>query len=229
MTVTPQWRVYERGAASFEIDWAGMDVTVIPNASLRGAISGIPRQIDVLVDARWDDDLSRRIIYDAKLRNRRIDVKDVESFLGMMRDVGATRGVLVCAAGWSAGAEARAEQHIEMKLLPIEELDDFQHASMEACPRCLDSSRKQQGMVFWDGQLPLPLDGWSIVFTGKCDVCRSFAFWCWECGDKKVVPDDVAHQCGCERTWFVERTESERTFILRVDEGEIPLDRYPLK
>jgi hypothetical protein len=228
MTGTPLWRVYERVAASFEVEAAGMDVTVIPNASIVGSISGVPRQIDVLVDARWEEGLSRRIIYDAKLRKRKLDVKDIESFEGMMRDVGAARGILVCAAGWSPAAEARAEQSIEIRLLRVEELEDFDHAAMEECPNCQQGSVRK-GMIFWDGQFPLPLDGWAVIFTGKCDECRCFAFWCWDCGDKKVVPDHVAHECGCERTWFVERAADEKLFIVRVDGGEIPLDRYPLR
>jgi hypothetical protein len=136
MAETPQWRIYERVATAFEAEFVGMDATVIPNASLVGTISGVKRQIDILVDARWEEGLSRRIIYDTKLRKRKIDIKDIESFEGMMRDVGATRGVLVCAAGWSPGARARAEQSIEIRLLPADELDDFEHAAMEECPHC---------------------------------------------------------------------------------------------
>jgi hypothetical protein len=83
-------------------------------------------------------------------------------------------------------------------------------------------------MVFWDGQFPLPLDALAIIFTGKCDICRCFAFWCWDCGEKKVLPDDVVHECGCERSWFVEADDRERVFLIRVDGGEIPIDRYPL-
>ncbi|GGN51240.1 hypothetical protein GCM10011349_23630 [Novosphingobium indicum] len=229
MNDAPAWRVYERVAACFEVDAAGMDVTVIPNASLSGAISGVKRQIDVLVDARWEEGLSRRIIYDAKLRKRKLDVTDVEAFEGLMRDVGAARGVLVCTAGWSPAAEARAERLIDIRLLPIEEMDDFDHAAMEPCPNCDQRKKGPRGMVFWDGQFPLPLSGWAIIFTGKCDVCRCFAFWCWDCGEKKVVPDDVVHECGCERSWFVEATDEERMFIVRVEDGEIPIDRYPMR
>lgn len=229
MDDTPQWRVYERVVAAFELDAVSMDVSVIPNASLIGGISGVKRQIDVLVDARWEKGLARRIIYDAKFRKRKIDVKDVESFEGMMRDVGAARGVIVCAAGWSAAAEARAEQSIDIRLLTAEELDTFDHAAMDECPNCALTADKQRGMVFWDGQFPLPLDGWVIIFTGKCDVCRCFAFWCWDCGDKKVVPDEVVHECGCERSWFVEVGDQEKVFVVRVDDGEIPIDRYPLR
>lgn len=49
------WKVYERVATCFEIDGADMDVSVTPNASLMGAISGVRRQVDILVDARWED------------------------------------------------------------------------------------------------------------------------------------------------------------------------------
>ena len=62
-----------------------MGTSVTPNASLIGGISGTALQIDVLVEARFEDDCSRRIIFDAKRRSRKVDVKDVESFEGMMR------------------------------------------------------------------------------------------------------------------------------------------------
>ena len=77
MTDVPDWRIYERVAACFEMVEAGMDVSVTPNASLIGSVSGVARQIDVLVEARWDEGVERRIIFDAKLRRRKVDVKDV--------------------------------------------------------------------------------------------------------------------------------------------------------
>jgi len=103
----PAWKIYERLVASFEVEAADMDASVTPNATLLGSISGVQRQIDVLVDARWDDDLSRRIIFDAKRRSRMVDVTDVEAFEGLMRDVRASRGVLVCTKGYSEATEKR--------------------------------------------------------------------------------------------------------------------------
>ena len=46
---------------------------------------------------------------------------------------------------------------------------------------------------------------------------------------KAVVPDTATYQCGCERTWFVEKDEDEAVFILRVEDGEVPLDRRSLR
>lgn len=206
-----------------------MDVSITPNASLLGSISGVKRQIDILVDARWDAGTERRIIFDAKRRKRKIDLKDVEAFEGMMRDVSASRGVLVCTSGWTKAALARADQNIYLRLITEDEAHEIDHAAIDRCPYCLSQNRKTKGLVFWDGQFPLPLTGWAIVFTGKCDVCRSFAFWCWDCGEKVIVPDGETYECGCGQTWFIEVCEDEALFIVRTEEGEVPLDRRPLR
>lgn len=224
----PDWKVYERVIASFEVDHADMDTSVTPNARLIGSLSGVERQIDVLVDTRWEEGVSRRIIFDAKLRKRKINVKDVEAFEGMMRDVCAERGVIVCSAGYSKAALARAQQNIAIRIISAEEAAELDHGAVDLCPHCADNNA--QGVVFWDGQFPLPLGlGWAIIFTGKCDTCYNFAFWCWDCGDQKLVPNDIVHECGCERSWFAETTEDEILFIVRTDEGEVPLDRRPLR
>lgn len=230
MGETPDWRVYERIAACFEIEVAGMGVSITPNATLIGTISGAARQIDVLVDARWTEDVERRIIFDTKLRKRKVDVKDVESFEGMMRDVGASRGVLVCSNGYTKAALARAQQSIEIRIVTFDEALELDFAMIDPCPHCRLEKHKTEGLVFWDGQFPLSIEwGWAIIFTGKCDVCHSFAFWCWDCGAKAVVPDEETYECGCEHTWFVERSDSEAIFVLSTKDGEIPLDRCPLR
>lgn len=230
MTNVPDWRIYERVAACFEVETAGMDTSVWPNASLIGGISGVKRQIDVLVDSRWEDGQNRRVIFDAKLRNRRIDVKEVEAFEGLMRDVGASRGVLVCSNGCTKAALVRAQQFIDIRLLSADEALELDYAAIDPCPRCRSEGRKTQGLVFWDCQFPIPIGpSWAIVFTGKCDVCRSFSFWCWDCGEKLVVPDSEVHVCGCERIWFIETSTDEAIFIVKSTEGEIPLDRRPLR
>ena len=207
-----------------------MDASVTPNASLMGSISGVKRQIDILVDARWDAGTERRIIFDAKLRSRKIDVKDVESFEGLMRDVRATRGVLVCSKGHSAAALKRAEQNIDIRILDADEALEIDYSLIDRCPNCRIEKRAVESLVFWDGQFPLPIGhSWALVFTGKCDTCRSFAFWCWDCGEKTVVPDSQTHKCGCEREWFIEKDENEALFIVRFEDGEVPLDRRPLR
>lgn len=113
--------------------------------------------------------------------------------------------------------------------MTTDEAMDLEHAMIDPCPNCAAERRKSPGLVFWDGQFPLAIEGWSVFFTGRCDVCRSSAFWCWGCGEKVVVPDAETYECGCERTWFVEKDQNEAVFVLRVEDGEVPLDRRPLR
>ena len=140
----PDWRIYERIAACFEIEAAGMDTSVTPNAQLVGSISGVSRQIDILVDARWTEGQETRIIYDAKRRKRKLTVQDVDTFVGLMEDVRARRGVLICTNGWTAAAKKRADETIDLRLLTEEDAEEANHAAMDPCPHCRNSHRKTE-------------------------------------------------------------------------------------
>jgi hypothetical protein len=226
---TLSWQIYERVAACFEVEAASMDVSVTPNASLIGSISHVSRQIDILVDARFEEGFDRRIIFDAKHRKRKVDVKDIESFEGMMRDVNASRGVLICSSGWSQAAASRAADLIDIRLMTVDEIDEMDFAAVDPCPHCRLTCQRNPGLVFWDGQFPLPLDGWAIIFSGKCDRCRCFAFWCWECGEKVIVPDKEVYTCGCDRKWFIEKTPDAALFVVDLEGNQIQIDRRPLR
>lgn len=230
MADPPDWKVYERIVTAFEVEAVGIDASVTPNAKIVGHLSGVSRQIDVLVDARWDEGLQRRIVFDAKMRKRKVDVKEVEAFEGLVRDVRASRGVLVCLNGYTKAALRRAQELIDIRIVTTEEAMEVDLSAADPCPKCKNDGRPVPGLVFWDGQFPLPLvPGWAIVFTGKCDVCHSFAFWCWDCGEKVVVPDGERHECGCERHWFTSKEGDDVVFVVAVEDGEVPLDRRPLR
>jgi hypothetical protein len=86
------------------------DATFKRNACIRGLASQRMRQVDTLIEQRFLHGTSNwRCIVDAKDRKRRIDVKAVESFLGMVLDVGADRGILVSRHGFSSTAARRVE------------------------------------------------------------------------------------------------------------------------
>lgn len=200
------WRLYERLVAALEAENSGIELSVTPNARIKGCISHKSRQIDVLIDARWGDDLSRRIIVDVKFHGRKLDIKDVESFEGMMKDCEAAHGILVCPKGWSRGAKRRAQDAITIKLLTLEEIEEkTSWASFDECVGecCQDSNRRsQKGLVLWDADHLLKIDGlWAVVFTGKCDICHNFHIWCWDCGEKFAVSEEDQHECYCKRMW----------------------------
>lgn len=118
------WRAYERLVALLTTkDFEGTEFTVIPNAKVTGLISNRKRQIDILIEPRYDSDLKKRVIIDAKNKKRPIDIKEVEAFEGLMRDVNASRGYLICSNGYTKAALKRPQQHIDIKLIAF--TDDF--------------------------------------------------------------------------------------------------------
>jgi hypothetical protein len=66
-------------------------------------------QIDVLVEDRIGQ-YQIRIVIDCKDYKTPVDIKDVEECSGLFEDVSAQRGVIVCPAGFTKNAKARAQQ-----------------------------------------------------------------------------------------------------------------------
>lgn len=104
-------------------------VPITRNAKVLGRISQTLRQIDVLVEAQVLDS-PVRVIVDAKKCTKPIDVNDVESFIAMMADVEAHRGILVSTNGYSKTAVTRAHnevnQDVELDVFSLEELKHLQ-------------------------------------------------------------------------------------------------------
>jgi hypothetical protein len=213
MSEWEDWKLYERLVARLMADELSTDFCVTPNASIRGAITGIKRQIDVLIEIRHDTDNTRRLIVDAKRRSRKIDVKDVEAFRGMMEDVGATHGYLVCPRGHTSAAEKRAQTAVTIRLLPLDRLEGFDPRTWPRCSR----NKCSKGRVFWDGHPEISLnlldaDGNAIrrAFihdVGKCDRCGVFHVECGTCRELFCVLEcnevDVGHRCACQLPWFL--------------------------
>ncbi len=193
-----KWRQYERLVALLLAEEQSSDLTVIPNTRIKGFISERKRQIDVLVEFRYDSVLNRRIIFDAKYRKRPIDIKQVESFEGLMKDVKAQRGYIVCSNGYTKSALKRAQQHIGIRLLKKEELDDF---CLDNWDNCL-SGCCSDGLVLWDIYFGIFETSVTAQAAGKCDVCGKFHIWCWGCGNRKCIEFESEFQCFCKGNWF---------------------------
>lgn len=81
---------------------------VIHNVKLPSRTTSVKRQIDVLVRQRIGQ-YEMNIVIDSKDYKNPVDVKGVEEFYGLVTDVGANKGVLVCPAGFTKAAKERAE------------------------------------------------------------------------------------------------------------------------
>lgn len=194
-----EWRQFERLVALLTNEDYDGNFTVIPNARINGFISKRKRQIDVLVDYRFDSDLNRRIIFDAKQRKRPIDIKEVESFEGLMKDVNAKRGFIVCSNGHTKAAFRRAQEHIGIKLITTEQIEQFDLNSWDRCR----NENCENGLVLWDANPGIIINGMiSIQATGKCDECGKFHIWCWDCGIRHCIENESELQCSCKGPWF---------------------------
>jgi hypothetical protein len=128
------WKQYEKEIVDhFRAEYA--DATIIHNAKVQGRFSKVERQIDLLIEGEMAD-FRFRVVVDSKYRDKKIDVNDVESFIGMVRDVEADRGVMISSEGYSSAAINRAyydDSDIELDVLNFKDLERF-HA-FGAIPR----------------------------------------------------------------------------------------------
>lgn len=123
------WEEYEKSIYQDVVSNSGK-AKVDYDVLLPGRLSGVPRQIDTLVsESLGGKDV--RTAYDAKFHSRPIDVKAVEEFLGLLRDVGVDRGVMVSKAGYTPAALSRAfadDVDLDLDVYTLDEFCGFQAA-----------------------------------------------------------------------------------------------------
>jgi hypothetical protein len=243
----PDWQKYEKLVARLVADQLPTDLCVTLNARVTGGISGRCRQVDVLIIPRHNTQNSRRIIVDAKKRRRKVDITHVEALRGLMEDVGATHGYLVCPEGHTKAAERRAQDLVTICLLPLDRLEDFDPSTWPKCqrPRCTN------GRVFWDGYPQISMKVQHLLRSGqdraqvvqffykvgKCDLCGCFHVKCLACDELfDLRDDDGDRQCNCRLPWFwlvsIEKDEhGQKSAELHVVLGPgriITTDRRPM-
>lgn len=121
------WQEYEREIEEqFRTAYPSAQIT--PNARLVGKFSRVERQIDLLIEEQASD-FAFRIVVDAKHRGRKIDVSDVEAFLGLTLDVQAHTGMMIALEGYTPAAVNRAhydDLDVILDVLNFDELKVFQ-------------------------------------------------------------------------------------------------------
>jgi hypothetical protein len=124
---SPDWLKYEKTVLKYlELDRP--EAEVVHDVSLLGRLSGIRRQIDVLVTERFGVKTCVTA-FEAKHYKRKIDVKGVEEAIGLFLDVGVDRGVMITTMGYSDAALRRAnadDLDIDLDILNLAELGRFQ-------------------------------------------------------------------------------------------------------
>ena len=120
-----EWKEYENRVLT-ECQRVFFKADIQYNIYVDGLFSKRKRQIDIFIK----DNNGVVYIIDAKKYNTKVDIKDVESFIGMVKDVGGNYGILVSENGFTKAAINRAhigENNIEVDILNLKELGMFQY------------------------------------------------------------------------------------------------------
>jgi len=121
------WKEYERQIEQ-EFRQAYPHAQIRYDAKVVGKFSKVERQIDLLIEDQASD-FSFRIVVDAKHRGRKIDVNDIEAFIGLARDVEAHTALMIALEGYSEAAVNRAHNDdldIILDVLNFDELRQWQ-------------------------------------------------------------------------------------------------------
>jgi hypothetical protein len=65
-------------------------VKITADTKITGQLSEVPRQIDILIEGNVSGIADVAIALDCKCFSRKVDVKNVEAFLGMVKTSGST-------------------------------------------------------------------------------------------------------------------------------------------
>jgi len=188
----PKWKQYEWLVTKiYHDDCSCIDTYVYYDNQIDGVLSNTTRQIDALV-IKHKDESDFRTILDCKYYNRNIDIKKIESFLGMKEDVNAEHGILVTNIGYTSGAINRVENRYDITLEVIPWMDGF-YNSLEIpnnlndlCSKCLDGHKRGKyipGILLWELGYALEIENILYLFgIGKCMKCKTKHLWCDSCG-----------------------------------------------
>jgi restriction endonuclease len=207
------WREYEKQIYDRLVKAAGGDdeATVTFDARLPGRFSKVDRQIDAYVEGRFADCVARgTMAVDCKCFSRRVDVKDVETFIGLVEDVGTDFGLLVTTEGFTPAAEARAKAHrgVYVEIVPYEELEEWE-PDVEFCQVCTDpESDRAPGPVYLDPIDPGVPGAEHARGMGRCWSCNTMHMRC-VCGGLNSLYENeegawVECSAGCGVEWKVE-------------------------
>lgn len=104
------------------------DADIRHNVSIEGRYSKAPRQIDILIEDYVAGNRFRTVV-DGKFFSSKLDVKEIECFIGMLNDVEAHKGILITQEGYSEAAIKRAHYDLldlDVDVLNFKDLKYFQ-------------------------------------------------------------------------------------------------------
>jgi len=220
------WRQYERQIFDRLTKLAGEDSVVEFDQSVPGYLSEAERQVDVLVRGRFAGQTATgTMAVDCKCWSKKVDVMDVDRFVGTIEDIRTDFGLLVTTEGFTPAAKRRAEnaRGIRVDVVPYEELEDWE-PPVEICHICTDDAAdRPPGIVYIDSFDDSARTRGSelAIGVGVCERCDAIHMEC-SCGTINAQTDFVHgewQECegGCGVEWKVEIEVDRKGMPVSVD------------
>lgn len=170
---------------------------VSKNITIQDRITGQPRQVDVW----WEFNVGNhkiKILIDAKMRNSKLDVKDVEEILALAKAVKADKAIIVTNNEWTAPAEIFANHEgLDFLILTIDEATDLiVDGKWLMCHDC------NNDCVIMDSDGAVEIEGkinWWL--GGKCRSCKTLHVICQSCGATGMMRLEERWKCYCNFEW----------------------------
>jgi hypothetical protein len=207
---TPLWKVYEWLCTKIiHNSHNSIDVSVEYNVSLGGKYSLEDRQVDIYY---VNNKTNERIAIDCKKYKTNVDVKVVESFIGMREDLDVDKGIIISSKGFSKGAINRVASNNKIELMTLDwesafnsvipNLDYYNNLN-DICPECTTEKSIVPGIILWDTPYGITEEDGavSIIFTGKCLTCSHKFLYCDVCGSINKVENSKYFCDCCEREY----------------------------
>jgi hypothetical protein len=175
------WRDYERAMFNhLYYVYRPPHFIVLPDyKEVKGMITKRKRQIDVVV-LNVQDKTRPILAVESKYYTRKLNVKDVEAFIGMQQDIGSREAVMVAPFGFSATAQRRVQgTNITLLTLPPQDaerlnwrdliretflLDESFHPGMGDAVHLFDNLQEQDTWKLMDIMAMLPFEEWGHLF-----------------------------------------------------------------
>jgi len=130
----PEWLEFEKLCTEIRQRISPKNYKVKHSVMKVGSDSGYQRQLDIVISPSDNEDLFTFL--DAKCYSRKVDVKDVESILGLSRDVRALKCGIVTTVGYTKAAYNVAQAN-NMDLVLLVDTDEHKWKKFISIPFCI--------------------------------------------------------------------------------------------
>jgi len=181
------WKEYENLVCE-ALTQENQNLIIEQNIKIIGHLSNQRRQVDIALRGQLagHDILA---VVDCKKYSRKINVRDVGSFITFLNDVCADIGILVTQYGYTKAAETLAKKsRVKLDIRTVEELKEYS-IILDYCDECGPDEDHLPGIISWGKYRGLEGDIDKVKDVGYCDWCDTLHFRCLQCNAVTGIPE----------------------------------------